>query len=204
VKRRSVAELSLVCATLFFSLSAIPANAYRLTYKEQLYRLYHRQFYAYPLRVAENIVYLEEALKAPFANPLNALARVETEREYDKYRYLFNMQLNLLLIEEYLELARLYNKEEAYFFNYPWRRINIESLDRAESFLEFALGYWYEAIAWSDRAEQIRWINLEEIQHWEDQSFRIQNGDLDYERIIEDHLERVEEVRSEFIRMGRQ
>ena len=42
------------------------------------------------------------------------------------------------------------------------------------------------------------YFNLEEIQQWEDERVRIRNGDLDYGRIISDHLARLQRVRAAF------
>jgi hypothetical protein len=50
-------------------------HAYRLIYREQLYGLYHQHFTMYPERIAENVYWLEQALRSDFANPLNALRR---------------------------------------------------------------------------------------------------------------------------------
>lgn len=177
-------------------------SAYRVTYKEQYYRLYHVQLYQYPERITENIFWLQQALRADFANPLNALAVIETPREWERYRYLFTMHVNLKLTELYLRWASKYFKQEAYFYNYPFRRQNLESLQRAEELLNRALPYWNEAKLWSTVAAQIPAVHLEEIQQWHDESHRIETGDLDYEAIINRHLEHLEEVRTRFLRMN--
>lgn len=190
-----VAGLLLVAGTAF---------SYRLIYKEQLYELNHQQLSMRPENYAENIGWLEQALKADFANPLYALAVIGNEREWEYYRYLFWMHLNLHLVNQYLGWASDYMKFEAYFYNYPWRDDNLNSLIRAENLFEMALYYWDEAREWSDRASRFPWLHLEEVQHWADQSFRIQSGDLDYGAIIGRHAERLQEVRAAFQSMGPQ
>lgn len=177
------------------------ASAYRLIYKEQLYELNHQQLTMYPEDYAENIRWLELALRADFANPLYALAIVETPREWEFYRALFWMHLNLHLVNQYLGWGSRYMKFDAYFFNEPWKEDNLDSLIRAESLFEIARYYWDEAVRWSDEAARFAWLNLEEIQAWEDQSFRIQNGELDYDAIIDRHQARLERVRAEFLAM---
>lgn len=194
-------RLPVLVGTLLL-VAAASAPGYRLIYKEQLYELNHQQLYRYPEEYAENIRWLELALEADFANPLYALATIETPREWEYYRALFWMHLNLHLVNQYLGWGSGYTKFEAYFFNAPWARDNLESLLRAESLFEIARYYWQEAQRWSDEASQFRWINLEEIQFWEDQSFRIQSGELNYGRIIDRHQARLEEVRAEFQAMG--
>ncbi|MFP4330602.1 MAG: hypothetical protein ACOC45_00275 [Alkalispirochaetaceae bacterium] len=185
--------------TLLLALLVQPQlPAYRLIYKEQLYELYHVHLYQYPERIKENIYWLEQAQAADFANPLNALARVENQREWEWYRYLFSMHVNLKLTELYLRWGSKYNKEEAYFFNYPFRDENLESLEIAESLFEEARYYWGEAQRWSREASGFRWINLEEIQNWEDEHHRIETGRLDYGAIIDRHIQRLRQVRAAF------
>lgn len=175
-----------------------PIEAYRLIYREQLYELYHRHFVSYPERIGENVYWLEQSLRSDFANPLYALAEVESPREWQWYRYLFTMHINVLLTDLYLQWGAQYMKFEAYFYNAPWQRQNLESLDRAEELFEYARVAWEEAQRWSREAAPIRFVHLEEIQAWEDQHHRIRTGDLDYDRIIDRHLARVAEVRSAF------
>jgi hypothetical protein len=178
--------------------TATTAFSYRLLYKEQLYDLNHQQLYMRPENFAENIGWLELSLQADFANPLYALAEISTPREWEYYRYLFNMQLNLHLVEQYLGWAGDYMKFEAYFYNYPWRDDNLDSLIRAENLFDIALYYWEQATLWSEEAARFPWMSIEEIQQWADRSYRIQTGDLDYEAIIGRHRDRLLRVRAEF------
>ncbi|MFP4300807.1 MAG: hypothetical protein ACLFPW_10265 [Spirochaetaceae bacterium] len=194
---RALGRVTLLALLLTLFPSA-PLEAYRLTYKEQLYELYHVHLYQYPERIKENIYWLEEVQEADFANPLHALARIENEREWEWYRYLFSMHVNLKLTELYLRWGSKYNKFEAYFYNYPWKEENLESLEIAESLFREARYYWSEAQRWSERASRFRWLSLEEIQNWEDEHHRIDTGELDYGFIIERHLRRLEEVRAAF------
>ncbi len=107
------------------------------------------------------------------------------------------MHVNLKLIQLYLTLGSKYDKMVAYFYNAPWQRQNLESLEKAEDSYRVALGYWREALRWAARVPRLRY-NLEEVQNWEDEWKRIIVGDLDYQRIIEDHLRRLERVRADF------
>ncbi|MDA3950177.1 MAG: hypothetical protein PF508_13290 [Spirochaeta sp.] len=173
-------------------------SSYRLLYREQLYELYHRHFVQTPERIAENVYWLEQALRSDFANPLNALATVENDREWEWYRYLFTMHINLQLTDMYLQWGAQYMKMEAYFYNAPWQRENLESLDRAEEYFRYARHYWEAAQRWSQEATEFRFVHLEEIQRWEDEHHRIRSGTLDYGGIIENHLDRVAEVRAAF------
>lgn len=194
--RRSIALLVAILIAI-----ATPLSAYRLIYKEQLYPLVHEQLYMYPEDFAENIRWLELALDADFANPLYALAVIETPTEHEYYRELFWMHLNLRMVQQYLAWGSKYMKSDAFYFNYPWREDNLESLKRAEELFEIARYYWSEAVDWSEQAAQHPWLHLEEIQYWADQSYRIQEGELDYTAIIDRHQQRLEEVRAEFLAM---
>ena len=175
-------------------------SAYNILYAEQFYKLFHYNFYRYPEDFNENIFYLEEALKADFVNPLNALTKIENKKEWERYRYLFKMHVNLKLVELYLGLGSKFDKRKAYFFNQPWQEENIKSLQVAEKHYTAAFYYWEQAKEWASKI-RTSFKTLEGVQYWEDQCFRIQTGELDYADIIDSHLERLREVREQFLDM---
>jgi hypothetical protein len=189
-----------IALTVLLFLSSASLSAWKIQYAEQFYELYHQQLYRYPEDSAENVWYLSMALRSPFANPLNAMAEIENEKEWEKYRNLFVMHMYLRIIDEYLAMAAKYDKFNALFFNYPWKSANLDSIRTAEKYYELALESWELARSYSEvaREPRFRWINLDEIQYWEDEAFRIEMGELDYRDIIEGHLSRLEQVRSEF------
>jgi hypothetical protein len=186
--------LSLLIIIIFL---ASPLYSYKILYAEQFYKLFHTHFYQYPEDLYENIWYLEQALKSDFANPQNALARIETPDEWEKYRYLFYMHVNLKLLEQHRLLGSKYDKRVAYFYNYPWKRQNLDSLRYAESYYQYALYYWEQALYWSEKASGLPYY-LEEIQHWHDEHYRIRTGDLDYKKFISMDLDRLRKVRADF------
>ncbi|MDR0568902.1 MAG: hypothetical protein LBG87_06825 [Spirochaetaceae bacterium] len=175
-------------------------NAYIIQYKEQFFRLYHIHHAQNPDDTMENIYWLEQAVKADFANPLNALTRIENETQWEKYRYLFMMHINLKLIEQYIFLGNKWNKRNAYFFNAPWKEQNLESLTIAETCYKAALTYWNEALGWAAKAQdqRFRFINLQQIQYWEDESLRIERKSLDYGKTLARELKRLQTVRETF------
>lgn len=177
-----------------------PLHAYKILYAEQYYKLFHTHFYQYPEDINENIYWLQEALKADFANPLNALADIKTKEEWERYRYLFKMHVNLKLTNLYLTLGSKYDKREAYFYNAPWKDENLKSLKIAEGYYKNASYYWDQAKEWESKIE-FSWTPLEKIANWEDEAFRIRSGGLDYEKIIESHLARLKKVRGDFMAM---
>lgn len=194
MKKRLIFALVLVTTAVF-------AIAYPVYFKEQYYRLYHIHYIQYPDDSIENIYWLEKAKKADFCNPLYALASIPDEKHWERYRYLFNMHINLKLIEQHLILGSKYDKRVAYFFNAPWKDQNLESLKTAESAYRTALAYWPEAKEFAAKAMAQRFVLLPEVQFWIDEASRIVSGELDYADIIGDELARLEKVRSQFEKM---
>ncbi|GHV67757.1 hypothetical protein AGMMS49928_05500 [Spirochaetia bacterium] len=192
--------IPLVLLGTLFSLSPPSLGAYLVTYKEQYFRLYHLHYIQYPDDTMENIYWLEQALKADFANPLYAMALIENQTQWEKYRYLFMMHINLKMIEQYLFLGNKWNKRNAYFYNAPWKDENLESLETAEKCFRTALYYWKDAAEWAakSRDRRFRFINLTRIQYWEDEALRIENKVLNYEKTITRELERLQKVREQF------
>jgi hypothetical protein len=193
----------ILCAFLAAGLllkTAFPAGAYPVQYKEQYYSLYHLHHIQYPDDTMENIHWLEQALKADFANPLWAEALIENETEHEKYRNLFMAHLNLKLIEQYIFLGNKWNKRNAYFYNAPWKEENLESLETAEKCFRTALYYWNDAKLWAEKArdKRFRFINLQRVQFWEDEVFRMENGSLNYEKTLTRELGLLESVRQKF------
>jgi len=186
---------------VFLSLTLLICDAFPVYYKEQYYKLFHIHYIQYPDDTIENIYWLEKARNADFCNPLYALAKIPDEKHWEKYRYLFNMHIELKLIEQHMYLGSKYDKQVAYFYNAPWKKENLESLQIAETAYRAALAYWKTAVEWSQKAEKLRFIHLPEIQYWEDESYRISQGELNYARIIERELERLQKVRAAFMAM---
>jgi hypothetical protein len=187
-------------ASLIGLLPVQPLGAYYVRYKEQYYRLYHLHYIQNPNDSMENIYWLEQALKADFANPLFALALIENETQWEKYRYLFMMHAHLKLIEQYLWLGNKWNKRNAYFYNAPWKEQNLESLATAERCYRAALSYWEAAQSWAEKAleRRFRFIDLERVHFWQDEAARIGSGALDYEKIIGRELALLQAAREKF------
>lgn len=190
----------LILFILILGAGTAEVYGYNILYAEQFYRLYRMNLYQYPEDALENIFWLERSLRADFANPLNALARIETHEEWARYRSLFRMHVNLKLVEQYILLASKYDKRNAYFFNEPWKEINLKSLEKARKIYSMADYYWEEALRWSAEVPYSFTV-LEDVQFWEDENHRISTGDLDYREIIDKHLKRVNEVIEAFEEM---
>ena len=185
---------------IFCFFSPFRAEAYLVRYKEQYYRLFHMHHQANPDNILENLYWLERALEVPFANPLFALAHIENEVEWEKYRYLFMMHVNIKMAEQHLFLGNHWNKRQAFFYNAPWKEQNLEALETAENAFRTALFYWEEALTWVEKLQdrRLRWINLRRVQFWEDEAYRIMNGGLNYARTIDRELVLLQAVRERF------
>jgi hypothetical protein len=191
-------------ALLIASLLLIPAlvvSAMRIMYAEQYYRLYHEHLHHYPEDTQEDIYYLETALKSDFCNPLYAIGLIKDKTEWERYRYLFSMHVNLKLVYSYLALGVKFDKQVAYFYNYPWKRQNLESLATAEQIYRTAYQYWQKAQEWSVKAWAMRSTHIEKIEEWEEENFRIETGDLDYRDTIDRTLAHLAKVRADFEKM---
>lgn len=172
-------------------------------YKEDWWRLYHVHYQQYPDDCIENIYWLEKAIRADFANPMYALSHIENEKEWEKYRYLFQMHLNLKLIEQHLRLGRTFDKQTAYFYDAPWKEEYIRDLDKALTCYNVALAYWQEAALWAEKANgaSFGFLYLSELQNWEDERERIKTGGLNYGAMLMREIERVQGVRQKFSEM---
>lgn len=188
---------------LFLLIPSSRVPAYNIYYAEQYYKLYHQNFYQYPEDFEENIWYLERALKNPFVNPLNAMAKIENKKEWERYRELFYLHVNLEMVKQYRLWAAEYDKRVAYFYNQPWKEQNLESLEIAEHYYKTAVYYWDQALLRWARLEQLDYLHLEEVHYWEDERARITSGDLDYGDIIGDDLTRLAKVRADFEAMDK-
>ena len=187
---------ALILFTLLFS-------SYAVTFKEQYYKLYHVHYQQYPDDVMENIYWLERAVAADFANPQFALTHINDKKDWEKYRYLFMMHVNLKLIEQHMRLGRTWDKKVAYFYDAPWKEEYLRDLETAESCYRAGLYYWTEAKIWAEKANQskFKFLYLTGIQNWEDESYRIDRGELNYEKILTRELARLQKVKESFVAM---
>jgi hypothetical protein len=193
----------LLLAAVLLVVPLLSLSAWRILYAEEYYQLYHEHLHHYPDDTMEDIYYLETALKADFANPLYALTPIKDKVEWERYRDLFSMHLNLKLISCYLTLGNKYDKMVAYFYNAPWKRQNLESLATAEQVYKVAYGYWTKAKEWSAKAWALRDVHLDAIENWQEENYRIETGDMDYPDTIDRQLARLARVRADFQKMDK-
>lgn len=183
---------------LFIVISFIPVtktDAYMVKYKEDYYKLYHVNYKQRPDDCIENIYWLEKAVRADFCNPLYAKAKITNEDQYEKYRYLFMMHLNLKLIEQHIRLGRNYDKVAFCFYEAPWKDEYRRNLEKTKAAYETGYYYWKEACLWAEKANigKFKFLFIQELQNWEDERERISNGKLDYKFMLDRELKRVNE-----------
>lgn len=179
------------------------AYGYAVKYKEDYYRLYHVHHQQLPDDCIENIYWLEKAVNADFANPQYAAAKIENEKQWEKYRYLFQMHLNLKLIEQHLRLGRIYDKQVAYFYDAPWKEQYLRDLEKTLTCYEACRTYWQEAKLWAEKASttKFNFLFITDLQNWEDERERIVTGALNYTKILDREISRVKKVIDDFIAM---
>ena len=168
-------------------------SAYMVKYKEDWYRLYHVHYQQYPDDCIENIYWLEKAAQADFCNPLYADAKIETEKQWEKYRYLF----------QHLRLGRTYDKKALYFYDAPWKDEYLRNVEKALTCYNAGLYYWKEAQLWAEKANarEYTFLFITELQNWEDERERIKTGSLDYDKMLRREISRLENIRDELIAM---
>lgn len=198
-------KLFKICLFSFIFAFFLPQdlNAYMVKYKEDFYKLYHVHYQQYPDDCIENIYWLEKAVEADFCNPLYAMAKIETEKQWEKYRYLFQMHVNLKLIEQHLRLGRIYDKKCVYFYDAPWKDEYLNNLEKTLSCYEAGLYYWQEAKLWFEKANasSFNFLFITELQNWEDERERIKTGELNYEKMLNREIQRVKKAIDELLAM---
>ena len=177
-------------------------SAWNVFYKEQYYRLWHEHYIQYPDDIIENIVWLERAKDAPFCNPLYALAKIENKEQWERYRDLLDMDIDVKLIEAHLALGAQYDKRVAYFYNAPWKEQNLESLKTAETAYKTALTWWPEAKALAAKAMAMQFVDVAGAEYMTDEAYTITTGELDLGATVQRQLDRLSKVRAAFQQMN--
>lgn len=158
-------------------------------YVEDFYELYGMKLYYDENSLRKNIDRLKIALTCKFRHPSQALVKVETEEEYYKYRNLMFMHINMLIMRNYLKIATRYDKKRIYFYDIDFAKDLQESLKIAEQMYKKALPYWNEAKKHAEIASTVRLTT--NLSHIETQRVKIIRGEIDFVKIINNHITRV-------------
>lgn len=162
---------------------------------EDFYELYGKKLYYNENSLRVNIERLKIALERRFRHPSEALVPVETEEEYHKYRQLMHMRINLLIMRSYMRIASRYDKHRIKFYNVHFADEIKESLDIAEFFYKKAIPYWEEAERLAFDASNIRITT--QLSQMESERYSIVHRELDFGRIINTHISRLDEKREQ-------
>jgi len=179
----------IVIVLILFTLPT-QVQARKLYYAEEFY-LYALNLYHTNPNLQRNIRFMQWALTAPFDNQVRSLALIENEYDFRRYKALFRMHVNLLIIDSYLKLATRFDKQHVYYFNLWYAKELKESFTIARYFYQVSFNYWDEARKHAESAEQIP-VRIN-IDSWEDEQYLIRTGELDYGLIIDEHLQKLEQ-----------
>jgi hypothetical protein len=157
---------------------------------EDYYLLYGLKMGYNVSEVKENIYFLYSALNSKFRHPRNALCKIQTEQEFHKYRLLMFMEINLIIMRMYLRLGSLYDKRHLYFHDLDVADDLEVSFLIARTYYNESLKYWQLAKDYAQKASIYPFTldlgNIESHRH------EIYTNELDFERIIKRHLNRIE------------
>ncbi len=158
-------------------------------YLEDFYQLYGMKQYYNENSLRKNIERLKTALNCRFRHPSEALVKIESAEEYMKYRRLMFMHINILIMRNYMSVAARYDKQKIAFHSSPFAREIKESFDIAEGLYKEAIPYWETARKYASDASEVRITT--DLGFIESERFSIMSGDLDYGKIINDHLKKL-------------
>jgi|YNPMSStandDraft_1061717.scaffolds.fasta_scaffold00031_31 hypothetical protein len=163
-----------------------------IIYAEQYYLLYVDGMTDNQAVIFRNIEYLQRALEAPFAPVVQALTKISSQEQYIRYKFLFKMHVNLLLVKCYLQLGSRFDKEHIYFYNYLYKEMIIESLKYAKYFYSCVFYYWDQAKYYQKEAERFQKYRID-IDLWEDEYYKIKTNNMtDYAKIAKERIERID------------
>ncbi|AHH08762.1 hypothetical protein baBA2_000792 [Borrelia anserina] len=189
------------CLVIFSILPINNINASsKFFYAEQWYVIFNEQMKRKPDNYKRNIFFLQNALKYPFGNPNYSLAKTETREEWDKYKLLFKMHVNLLLVKQHLYLGDLFDIRYAYFYKTPQKKGFLENLNQATNFYKIAANYYTEALKYYEQLDKYKFTKMQGdmITNWENEYHRIKMKELNYYDIIEKELMRIEKTKNFF------
>nr|WP_242423282.1 hypothetical protein [Borreliella bissettiae] len=186
---------------LFLLVAVVRVNASsKFYYAEQWYVIFNSQMKKKPENYKKNIFFLQKALKYPFGNPKYSLTKIETKKQWEKYKLLFKMHINLLLVKQNLYLGDLFDTRNLYFFKTPEKNGIILNLEKSKKLYQMAINYYNEALKYHKKLENYKSVKLENggITNWEDEYHKISIKKLNYYDILKKELLRIDETKAFF------
>jgi hypothetical protein len=164
-------------------------------YVEDFYLLYGMKLYYDENSLRENIRKLSLALSTKFRHPSQAIVKIETETEYEKYKNLMLMHINYLLMRDTMKIAAQYDKQKIYFYNLDFAKTIDESLDIADALYAEALPYWKEVKKYADKASQYKITT--ELSFMESERYSIIHGETNFEKTISLNRAKIQKKKGE-------
>ncbi|HPQ52094.1 MAG TPA: hypothetical protein PK253_02520 [Spirochaetota bacterium] len=161
---------------------------------EDFYQLYRMKQYYNENDLRKNIERLQTALQCRFRHPSQALTKIESEREYVKYRNLMFMHINMLIMRNYLKIAHRYDKRNLYFYSVDFAEDIRNSLDVADTYYIEAIPYWEKAKHYALKASEIRITT--DLGTIESERYAIITGETDFDRIIKTYRSRLQKKKN--------
>lgn len=96
----------------------------------------------------------------------------------------------ITIMRSYMRIASQFDKRHLYFYNLDFAYDLNRSFEVADGFYKEAIPYWKEAQRYADRSSEID-SDLD-LGTMETERYEIMTGKLDFGKIIEDHLARLE------------
>jgi len=168
-------------------------------YLEDYYELYGFKQYYNENSLRKNIERLKTALQCKFRHPSRALVKIESEKEYYKYRNLMFMHLNILIMRNYMRIASSYDQQKISFYSAPFAKDITDSLEFAEKYYNEALPYWDEAVKYAAVASSVKITT--DLGFIESERKSIMKGDLDFKKIINGHIAKLKKKRDKLSAM---
>jgi hypothetical protein len=164
-------------------------------YVEDYYLLYGMKQYYDENSLRMNIERLTRALETKFRHPSQALVKVETEEEYEKYKNLLLMHINYLMMRDTLKIAAQYDKQKIYFYNLDFAQTISDSLDIADTIYGEALPYWQETKRYAEKAS--RYKITTRLSYMESERYMIIHGETDFAKTIADYKAKIKKKKAQ-------
>ncbi len=175
---------------------SVPARN-RIKYAEDFYKLYKMKMHYNTDNLLANIHWLQLALYAKFDHPIRAMALIRNKQEHLKYKRLFRMRINFLIMKSYLMLGRRYDKKNLYYFNKKYKKELLSGFQIARVYYKRASHYWERAVKWANSAWKLKHYHLKgsEVDKMQNQMFKIvkKNKWINHAPVIQRLLEKLEQ-----------
>ena len=168
--------------------------------KEDFLKIYNQWLYSDLDSTSRNIYFLELAYVAGYNHPIQALTTITNEIQFDRYKYLLQMHICTLLTQEYINYGYFFVKEHVYFYNQEFKTNYLNGYDVAEFYFNGARKYWNEAVSNAQFADSIKGWRTD-LNYYEDEIYRIKTGDLNYYKVLDNLMVRVNNNRAEITRL---